>query len=234
MASNDKGQARKRLPKYMEIAADIRQKIKTGEWPPDHVVPSAAALCDQYDVSMSVTKKALDLLKSEGHVYAVFGVATYVANRPRLVRISPERQVEGAETSFRNESNADAHIDRDTNQVVATSEVAEGLGLSLGDEITHTVTRASVDGQPVSISDTYQPLGLTDISGAAELEETIADELPSPAHAEWLNIAPGDQVKTIRQRFIAADGRVVMLSDVSYPRDRYDAFIFRMSLPVES
>jgi GntR family transcriptional regulator len=37
-------------------------------------------------------------------------------------------------------------------------------------------------------------------------------------------------VKVVRQRFIAADGATVMTSDVSYPRDRYDAFVFRMAL----
>ncbi|MFD1044875.1 GntR family transcriptional regulator [Kibdelosporangium lantanae] len=216
---------------YMEIAADIRQKIQTREWLPEHPVPSAAALCDQYGVSMSVTKKALDLLKSEGHVYGKFGVGTFVANRPNLVRVSPERQVEGAEATFGSESNEDARVDREVSEVRATSDLAEVFGLSLDDKLTHTITRASVDGRPVSISDTYQPLAVSGISEARVLWETVADRLPSRTHAEWLNTTPGDLVKTVNQRFITDDGRVIMISDVSYPRDRYDAFVFRMTLP---
>ncbi|WP_412516967.1 hypothetical protein K8Z49_44230 [Actinomadura madurae] len=49
-------------------------------------------------------------------------------------------------------------------------------------------------------------------------------------HAEWLRTTPGDLVKTVHQRFLSADERIIMLSDILYPRDRYDAFVFRMSL----
>lgn len=44
---------------------------------------------------------------------------------------------------------------------------------------------------------------------------------------------PGELVKVIDQRFIAADGRTIMLSTVAYPRDRYDTFVFRMSLTAD-
>jgi len=66
------------------------------------------------------------------------------------------------------------------------------------------------------------------------LEETIADRLPAPAHAEWLRTTPGDLVKTVHQRFFAADGRLIMWSDISYPQGRYDAFLFRMALRPKS
>jgi GntR family transcriptional regulator len=85
-------------------------------------------------------------------------------------------------------------------------------------------------GRPVSISDTYQPLEVDDLSEAVFLEETVSDRLPPATHSTWLRVTPGDLVKQVRQRFIADDGRVLMLSDVSYPRDRYDGFMFRMTL----
>jgi GntR family transcriptional regulator len=69
-----------------------------------------------------------------------------------------------------------------------------------------------------------------DTSGAAQLEETIADRLPSATQAEWLHAGAGELVKAVHQRFVMADGRVIMVSDVSYRRDRYDSFVFRMPL----
>lgn len=96
------------------------------------------------------------------------------------------------------------------------------------------ITRASEGGRPISVSDTYQPVGITGISAAAFLEETIADRLPTPAHAEWLRTPPGDLVKNVQQRFLTADDQMVMISKVSYPRDRYDAFVFRMALSSDS
>lgn len=86
------------------------------------------------------------------------------------------------------------------------------------------------DGRPISISDAYQPVGVAGIVGAAFLEETITDQLPAPVHAEWLRTTSGDLVKKVHQRFLSDDGQVIMLCDISYPRDRYDAFVFRMAL----
>ncbi|MER6825021.1 UTRA domain-containing protein [Streptosporangium sp. NPDC000563] len=112
----------------------------------------------------------------------------------------------------------------------ATPELAEAFGLSEGELVTYVITRATEDGRPISISDTYQPVDITGVSGAVFLEETISDQLPTAPHAEWLRTPPGDLVKTIHQQFLSANDRVIMISDVSYPRDRYDAFVFRMAL----
>ncbi|CAM4023979.1 GntR family transcriptional regulator [Kibdelosporangium persicum] len=229
MAANDK--ARRQLPKYMEIAGEIRKKIKTGEWPPGHEVPSAATLCDQYGVSMSVAKHALNLLKSGGHVYGVFGVGTFVADRPSPVRISPERQLQSAEATFDSEAEQAIEVRRTTERVAAPADIAEAFGIATGEEVTHTLTRSSEGGQPISISDTYQLIGVEGISGATILEETVSQQVPSVSHAEWLGTPPGEQVRTIRQRFLTADDQAVMISDVSYPIDRYDTFVFRMAIP---
>ena len=153
-----------------------------------------------------------------------------MTDRPNLVRVSPERQTETAETTFRHESDQEVLVDRDITEMAATDALADAFGLSVGDLITHTVTRASEDGRPVSISDTYQPLGVNGLESATELEETLADRLPEPSHAEWLRSTPGDLVKTVRQRFLAADGKLVMISYISYQQGRYDAFLFRMPL----
>ncbi len=134
------------------------------------------------------------------------------------------------ETSFGNESNREIQIERDVTHVAASAETAEALGLEVGQEVSRVITRASEGGQPISISDTYQPVQIEGISTAKTLEETIADRIPSVDHAQWLRVNSGELVKSVHQRFIDADGRVVMVSDVSYPRDRYDAFVFRMTL----
>jgi GntR family transcriptional regulator len=144
--------------------------------------------------------------------------------------VSPERQMEDPEVTFRNESDRDIRVEREIQQVPATDELAEAFGLPSGEEITRVVTRAVEDSRPISISDTFQPLDIVNTSEAALLEETVADRLPSPTHAVWLRTTPGDLVKQIHQRFFTADSRLIMMSDVSYPRDRYDAFMFRMTL----
>lgn len=134
------------------------------------------------------------------------------------------------ETTFGNETDREVQVERDVERVAATEETAEALGLEAGQEVSRVITRASEGGRPISISDTYQPSHVEGISTAKTLEETIADRIPSAEHAKWLQVNSGELVKSVRQRFIDANGSVVMVSDVSYPRDRYDAFVFRMTL----
>lgn len=217
-------------PAYVRIAGEYARRIRGGELPPRVQLPSYKEIAEENGVSDVVVRKALELLQSQGLVRSVRRRGIFVADRPNLVRVSPERQMESAERTFSNETDRDVQVERETRQIPATSELAEALGLSEGELITHVVTRASENRRPISISDTYHPLDVTDISGADELEETVADELPTPLHAEWLRTTPGDLIKAVRQRFLTTDGGVIMISDVSYPRDRYDRFVFRMAL----
>jgi len=217
-------------PAYVRIAGDYARRIRGGELAPGTQLPSYTEIAQQNGVSDIVVRKALELLQSQGLVRSVRRRGIFVADRPNLVRVSPERQMETAEQSFQNESDQKIKVERETRQVPATTELAESLGVPVGQEVNHVITRATENGRPISISDTYHPLDVTDISGAAFLEETISDQLPVASHAEWLRTTPGDLVKTVHQRFLDGDDRIIMISDISYPRDRYDAFVFRMSL----
>lgn len=217
-------------PAYVRIAGEYARRIRKGELPPGTQLPSYAEIAQQNGVSDIVVRKAIELLQSQGLVRSVQRRGVFVTDRPNLVRVSPERQMETAEQSFQNESAQEVRVDREVEQIPATSELAEALGVQVGEKINHVVTRATENGRPISISDTYHPLDVTDISEAAFLEETLSDQLPKATHADWLRTTPGDLVKTVHQRFITADNRTIMISDISYPRDRYDAFVFRMSL----
>jgi GntR family transcriptional regulator len=217
-------------PAYVSIAGEYARRIRAGELPPGTQLPSYAEIAKQHGVSDIVVRKVIELLRSQGLVRPVRRRGIFVADRPNLVRISPERQMQDPEVTFETESEEQITVERDTAKIRATDELAEIFGVSPGSELTHVITRAAESGRPISISDTYQPLDVTGIAGATVLEETLTDQLPPPMHAEWLRTTPGDLVKAVYQQFFAADGRVIMVSNVSYPQDRYDAFVFRMTL----
>lgn len=221
-------------PAYVSIAGEYARRIRSGELPPGTQLPSYAEIAKQHGVSDIVVRKVLELLRSQGLVRPVRRRGIFVTDRPNLVRISPERQMQDPEVTFETESEEQIEVDRETAKVRATNELAEIFGVSPGDELSHVVTRVSESGRPISISDTYQPLGVSGTAGATVLEERLADQLPTSTHAEWLRTTPGDLVKTVHQRFYGADDRVIMVSDVSYPQDRYDAFVYRMRLTPES
>lgn len=220
-------------PAYVQIAGDYARQIRGGQLTPGRQIPSQAEIAADYDVSNIVVRKALELLLNLGLVRSERRRGIFVADRPNLVRVSPERQMEDPEVSFGNETREDVRIDREVAVVPATDELAMEFGLAAGDQITYTVTRATEGRRPISISDTYQPQDVADTSSATVLEESVSDRLPEPEHREWLGTPAGELVKVIEQRFIATDGRTIMLSTVAYPRDRYDSFFFRMSLTDE-
>lgn len=217
-------------PAYVSIAGEYARRIRSGALPAGTQLPSLSEMAADNGVSDIVIRRAIKLLLSQGLVRSIERRGTFVADKPNLIRVSPERQMESPETTFGHETEDEVRIERDSKRIPASEALAESLGVSAGDEITHIVTRASENGKPISVSDSYQPLGIHDTTAAAFLEETIADRLPAQAHAAWLATPPGELVKTVHQRFLDADGRVLMISDVSYPLNRYDAFVFRMAL----
>lgn len=221
-------------PAYVSIAGEYARRIRGGELPPGTQLPSYAEIAKQHGVSDIVVRKVIELLRSQGLVRPVRRRGIFVADRPNLIRISPERQMQDPEVTFATEAEAQIHVDREAEQVRATDELAEIFSIAPGDELTRVITRVSEGGRPISISDTYQPLGIDGTSDATVLEETLTDQLPTPIHAEWLRTAPGDLVKSIHQQFFEGDGKVIMVSNVSYPQDRYDAFVFRMKLAADS
>jgi GntR family transcriptional regulator len=219
-------------PAYVRIAGEIARDIRSGALPARTQLPSYAELAKQHNVSEIVIRRVRDLLLSQGLVYAIERRGLFVAARPTLVRISPERQMEDPEVTFGNEAaggDDEVRIERESTIMQADAELAGIFGISPGDDIEHITVAASEYGKPISISDSYQLPG-TNVAEAEQLEETLADRPPSPTHAVWLEVTSGELVKTVRQRFLKNDGRVLMVSDVSYPKDRYDSFVFRMNL----
>ncbi|HVK24989.1 MAG TPA: GntR family transcriptional regulator [Actinokineospora sp.] len=217
-------------PAYVSISGAYARRIRSGDLAPGTQLPSYAEIAKQHGVSDIVVRKAISLLLSQGLVRSARRRGIFVADRPNLVRISPERQMQSAEVSFGAETEESIVVDRETETVSATDELAETFGIAPGDQLTHVITRVSDGGNRVSISNTYRRAGTTGTANATVLEETLTDKLPSDAHAEWLGTTPGSLVKNVHQQFFAADGQVVMVSDISYPQDRYDAFVFRMDL----
>lgn len=64
---------------YRDIADDLTERIRSGEYPPGSEVPSAARLADMYSVSKNTAQHALSLLRDRGLTVGVQGRGTFVA-----------------------------------------------------------------------------------------------------------------------------------------------------------
>ncbi|MFI6959916.1 GntR family transcriptional regulator [Nocardia sp. NPDC050408] len=216
-------------PKYVQIANKYARQIRSGAIPPKTRLPSYSEIAHDHNVSEIVVRKAVEQLHRAGLVRTVERRGTYVVERPNLTRLAPERQMESPETTFGSETDRPVSVEREIERIKATDELADDFGIDVGDELVHVVTRATEDGNPVSISDTYHLPG-QETPDATFLEETLAEQIPTALHATWLNVPARDSAITVHQRFLDNDDNLLMVSDVTYPRGRYQAFSFRMTV----
>jgi DNA-binding GntR family transcriptional regulator len=67
------------VPPYRQIAAIIKRRILSGQYPPDARIPTESELVDTYEVARSTARRAVAALRDEGLVYTVQARGTYVA-----------------------------------------------------------------------------------------------------------------------------------------------------------
>jgi len=65
-------------PAYMQIADELRRQIRSGSLPPGTALPSITQLCRRYDVSASVVKAAISVLRTEGLIVGQQGKGVFV------------------------------------------------------------------------------------------------------------------------------------------------------------
>jgi len=70
-------------PLYVQLAALLREQIRSHQLLPGAQLPSERELCEQHGVSRITVRQALDELVHEGLVYTSVGKGTYVAE-PKL------------------------------------------------------------------------------------------------------------------------------------------------------
>ncbi|WP_405140656.1 winged helix-turn-helix domain-containing protein [Sphaerisporangium sp. NBC_01403] len=83
-------------PGYLQIADELRGQIRSGALPPGQALPSIAQLCQRYEVSASVVKSAISVLRTEGFVIGQQGKGVFVRD-PAEVDAQPRGRSEPAE-----------------------------------------------------------------------------------------------------------------------------------------
>jgi len=67
------------VPLYFQLQESLKEKIETGLWKPGEAIPPEAELCATYDVSRTVVRQALAILKQDRQIFRVRGSGTFVA-----------------------------------------------------------------------------------------------------------------------------------------------------------
>ncbi len=66
------------IPLYIQFKELILTKIESGEWQPEHKLPSERSLCNQYDISRITVREAIKELVRDGLIEGVPGKGNFV------------------------------------------------------------------------------------------------------------------------------------------------------------
>jgi GntR family transcriptional regulator len=154
------------LPLYAKIAAELREQIKDGTYPPGSLLPSRNELAAMYSVSAITARDALAVLSHDGYARAIRGRGHIVSRkRPRLT--VPGRMYAAEDLDGTMLDPAMVRLDQaDVYQEVAPDNIA--LPLECGPDpvwVRRAVYRAVADWQPVQIHVSWLP-GLSGGAGA--------------------------------------------------------------------
>ncbi|MFJ5850441.1 GntR family transcriptional regulator [Streptomyces sp. NPDC092903] len=231
---------------YLAVADVLRARILLGEWEIGERLPSRARLAVEYGVGRNVMQRAMDRLIIDGLLEGRAGSGTYVRmprERLRLVRSRHRERREGSPPwqDRKERGRADAWDAHSQVRVPAPEPIAERLDISPGDPCVNTHYEFLADGQPVQLSESWEPMAITDgtpivlpekgpLAGKGVVERmrsigvvisTVA-EVPRPARAtqgqaNLLGISVGDLVLHIERTIFDTDGRPVETADMVIP-----------------
>jgi len=71
------------MPRYVQLADLMRQRIARGIWPENHRLPSLERLVEEFGVARVTVRQAVAVLVREGLVSAQQGRGTFVTNAPK-------------------------------------------------------------------------------------------------------------------------------------------------------
>lgn len=220
--------------RYRQVAADIRNAIKRGDYPPGSALPSQPDLARRYGLNQTSINRAIALLRAEGIVHVEHGRGAFVQEIPTVKRIRRIPHGDATGSSFAVEIRKAGLVPRadlaDLSTVPAPAEVAEHLEIAEGDPVVRRTRHMFASDRPVQLATSYLPLtiaGSQDIAlpdtgptglykrlaahgyGVARFVEEIEARQPHEAEAAFLRLTETQHVLEVTRIAYTADNQPV-------------------------
>lgn len=232
---------------YERIAAVLRDQITAGHLEPGSRLPTQAQLSAEYHVSRIVARQALDLLESEGLIDRIRGGGAFVRRYQPLMRRSSLHYRSDPGMPFADEAIATERVPRYSHRTFpdrAGPEVAQRLGIAVGDPVMRTMYVSYADDQPVMLTDSFEPTAITrdtpierpeegPLLGAGLVDrftsiglrptavvERLRSRMPRPSETEELELRTGIPVTEIT-RITYHNNVVLETADILLAADSY-------------
>lgn len=140
-------------PLYRWVADDLRARIRAGEFPLGHPLPTEAELSVRYRASRITVRHALALLDQEGLIHREQGRGSFV--RPRAITVGPRRL-----TSFTEEIRERG--ERQASELLSIERLSAPAGSPLDDAglCVRLERLRRADGRPIAFQVTWLPEAL--------------------------------------------------------------------------
>ncbi len=138
-------------PAYAQLAALLKQKIASGEYPPGTRIPAESVMGQTYGVAVMTVRQAIRLLVEQGLLRRVHGSGTYVCG-PDWTRAC--FNMEGLLETLGDKENIDIRI-LSAGITGASPKAAAVLGLAPGDLIVILVRLVSYKGLPFMLNQAH-------------------------------------------------------------------------------
>lgn len=236
------------VPKKKRIASTLRERIKSGDLPPDAKLPSQPALAAEWNAAIETVRAGLGILRDEGLIEARRPHGWFVRRRETLV-YRPQAEVR-ALTQLQNAEPFVAQLlaeDRAPSQSIEVSivipppHVAERLRLTEGEWTVLRQRIRHINSQPINLNDSYYPLSMvegTAVTSPTNIPQGVSyvlaqhgyiqaravDEIdvrmPTPEERDALDIGPGTPVAIHLLTTYTTDDQPVRCTITTLPGDR--------------
>ena len=247
------------MPKYRDIAAELRDKIERGEFVPGAHLPHTDDLMTEYAASKHTVRAAVQVLVDEGLVIARRRYGTVVRDR-RKVRIPLNRYQRSLESQGQlgpfeaacKEQGLNGEMGKVKVERVRDPEVAALLGLPSQDDLVCRRRQALIDGQVVQFQFAWYPIDVAEAANleregkieggiyralieagipAVEADERVVARAPTKEEAADLGTGTGIPVITIQRISKDSAGRPIELLRVVAAADRLELSYEALPLP---
>mgnify|MGYP006344823405 FL=1 len=144
-------------PIYQQLEDIFHAKIASGEWAPEHRIPSENELNREYSLSRMTIRGVLNKLAGDGLLIRVAGKGTFVAPQ-KINAVSPVYKGIREQLEVLGYDIATTLIS--TERVPAPTRVREHLNLPAGAEVIAVIRLRTVDGKPLSVHRAFVPASL--------------------------------------------------------------------------
>ncbi|WP_066482948.1 MULTISPECIES: GntR family transcriptional regulator [unclassified Sphingomonas] len=221
-------------PIYLRLAADLRDRIVTGEIAIGDALPSERDLCDLMGASRVTVRRAIETLIDEGLIVRRQGSGTYVAPRIQapnsyLSSFSQDARARGEKTQtiWMMKTRASASAEEAAILEVAAGaavirlgrvRLAAGEPLAIENAIVPALFLPDLEQLGDSLYETLERGGFRPVSGTQRIRASLA----TSTEAGLLSMQEGAEILRIERLTRLADGRAVEFTRSAYRGDRYE------------